>query len=749
MFNFDKNKNFMSKEEHKKCADYYFYNKVKNNYIAVDSYIQNKDSVESIIDSTNMGEASDFQSHYDYNWNYNIDTLNSEFNNNYSSSIYSNYSDSKSNLDSMENLLKEYKLNKNIFSSSNSNEMDFFSFLPRSRIKEILIEKFGKADENLLDELHSKSIINNWKEIDLQKWFLDPNNKYFINEINSSDDLNEKNKDTFEGINDNNFSIDTSEDFINKNNLTKQITESITALKNDINVLFKQQQNINKQKYDDSDNKSNLNKKIDMLSIKLENINKNFKNTIIEENYKKLLLDNQTEVLKNFFNEKLIKSTTIEKADNKSNLKNKWNSLDIENFKDEINLKFDQLFQQIEEMKLESIHNSNLKNILKDEIKFNLNNDNNIEIISELDSIDEYDNQKYIVDNLYNENNPLNKNYEYHEKSFSDDKSNNLNFKISDLNDENASEKIESKKIDANNYENENNDIIEKKIYSSKNNLNNIGDWNECIVEKIIDETKTIKKDESNNVVESKKVQTIYNNNLIDNILDSSFEEVDFSFRPSSDMHDDQNNKMYDNDFDKLDGITVDIQTPTINLKKRPFVKKEPIENKIVKKIEDTNNSKIITNINLTSNDQNIKIPTNEQNIDTNFSNDILGIDDLDIDEKVYKSTESKINKIQELEKSNINNSNSFEINNDNLNKSNNNNYNILIDIEQNSKNNLDDSNSEQFKKDWESKKIQIDEIKNHIVWDLEDIINELDKLNINEETIGDVANLKKKFKDI
>ena len=51
-----------------------------------------------------------------------------------------------------------------------------------------------------------------------------------------------------------------------------------------------------------------MSNKFDILNTQIQNMNGNFKATLVDESYRKLLLDNQTETIKNYFNEKMLTS---------------------------------------------------------------------------------------------------------------------------------------------------------------------------------------------------------------------------------------------------------------------------------------------------------------------------------------------------------------------------------------------------------------------------------------------------------
>ena len=513
MNNFDRNQQVMNKNDAKNYANNYFANNIKKNCTWVDSFANNQTAkLNNNLNSNKIGsqffssennnynlssnnsvkksqsstitnisesfsfskeESNDDESDDDQNW------LKQHFENNEKeemeqlNNILGEHIDTDNQVDEscmiyeekeekdIYSLLDELNLSKNIL-SQNKNDVDFdlLTYLSRSRIHEILYEKFGYANEDLLDELHSCSISMNWKELDLQKWLLDPNNQekinnYYLqrqnstssiekNEVNQSKEKTVNNKtvsvpevnevknvekhvvyankfvsndstfekdfiDKFDNFSNNFFN--KFQEFSDKNN---KLEEAVDLLKNQINSfkvdnkieeksietmvtkILNENKSVEKHSSNIVENVSSNNNdkylinKIDLLSFKIDSIDKNFKHTLIEENYRKLLIDNQTETLKNFIQEKMnnkglenqySKKTFVNKIENKENEnKNEFNSL-----KENIDKRFEDVFNKIENIE-SSNNNKDLQSLFKDDVKISLE-DNKIKF-DQNDSLD-------------------------------------------------------------------------------------------------------------------------------------------------------------------------------------------------------------------------------------------------------------------------------------------------------------------------------------------------------------------------
>ncbi len=424
MNNFEKNTRIMDKIDSKNYANNYFYSNVKSNYKVIDKF---QNYFEPILDTQHQINRNYFyEDQNGINQYKNSYESNSYFYNSENKNIANNtdknfYEDNYDCNLSIHNLFDEFNLDKRILKQNE--EMDLVNHLSRNRIQEILIEKFGDCNHKLLDELHVKAISNNWKELDVQKWLLNPTNIEAIKKTNN-DVCIEKN--TFDNKSESNLTdkiiteqikqkkeIDNSQiNYFNNSfdenymenrfdDLSKQFKEKLSLYEqatNDFKKSFKlleekiekisikenkdplnndsislilseilKQKKVDRNESNEYSTNNSLNNKIDILSLKMENIDKNFKNVLIEENYRKMLVDNQTEILKNHFNNSI-------KNYNGYPIKNVGYS---DNINDEIsNIKnnFDKLFEKFNE-----INETSEKKKNENEIKSLFKDDSNIE----------------------------------------------------------------------------------------------------------------------------------------------------------------------------------------------------------------------------------------------------------------------------------------------------------------------------------------------------------------------------------
>ncbi len=280
--------------------------------------------------------------------------------------------------ENLQSLLNDYNMNKNILKEDSFDDDTYFSYLSKKKIKTIISEKLGYCDEEMLDEVHSKAISENWKELDVQKWLLNPENinrfkemdydktiDYPINfsssEIDKSlFDLSEKHLDSVNndsnddklinfpvGDNDNedehkinnhhkkhHDEHDKTEGFnkdhhhhnhcdtkhhhceCKQKNINDSFTNDILVLKNhEISCNCKKDFNKPCEKNTIDEIKSNqklfekeISNKFDILNNQIQNMSGNFKATLVDESYRKLLFDNQTETIKNYLNERILNS---------------------------------------------------------------------------------------------------------------------------------------------------------------------------------------------------------------------------------------------------------------------------------------------------------------------------------------------------------------------------------------------------------------------------------------------------------
>ncbi|MDE5552992.1 MAG: hypothetical protein K2I67_00410 [Malacoplasma sp.] len=161
---------------------------------------------------------------------------------------------------------------KNPVEKSYSDE--FIDYLPKRKIRKILFEKYGINSKEIVDFLYSKAVAHKWNEIGLEKWLLNPSNF----------ELLKKKLNRFKKIPNNNEIKTEPGTKICENKLPEkqkpQETESISYNKNfSVPSVVAAPQSLH--------------------SIKDE-----LKSVIIEENYRKMQFDMQTEVLKNYISDK-------------------------------------------------------------------------------------------------------------------------------------------------------------------------------------------------------------------------------------------------------------------------------------------------------------------------------------------------------------------------------------------------------------------------------------------------------------
>lgn len=547
------------------------------------------------------------------------------------------------NQNGIDNHFDTFTMNKNNNYHQNQNNLYGFDHLSRNKIQEILYQNLGYCNEFILDDLHSKSILNNWNETDVHKWIIE-------------------NKDHF-NTNDNFFLYN---DYFSKNN------SNFNEYQNYYN------NNWNSPNYSQN---SNLIHRIDELNKKIDNLEKIFKNTIIEENYRKLIIENQTEILKNYFNDRFSNTRTqIQPINNKFN-----------EFSD-----FDSNFQ-------------NYSNQYQ-------NND--------YDSLNSFNNYGNLNKNTFNNNEFFNSlikdNYNYEPKTNIDDS---LNFKITDIDKFNTSHFNEEKKGSSSNTTTNNH-----YDYTKDNNLNK--KWDNFI--ETIDKKESIEKD-----------------------LQTPVKESNYNTKKEVDVFENASAKNFVSN-DEL-GNQIELLTKTSNLKVEP----DPIVNKL----------DLFNNSSLSTNDEQKPKINNDSNVVTekiNFTETATTQQ-----ESTFPSSNEddeihiEINNIVDDQSKNIENSSLKE---NNLNNSENKNYNSLIGNEneinllnierqklENERKELEREKSlleDTKRKDLENEALKLGNLKisdltSNTVWELDDIIKELNQLNIIDDEIKDVIDLKEKFKKI
>ncbi|BAC43943.1 hypothetical protein D8X55_01730 [Malacoplasma penetrans] len=466
-----------------------------------------------------------------YNQNLNTDLLNNNLddtndyldndlmeNDELSNDLNSMYSLETFESNNLSNLLDIYNIKSNL--NSNNLPDDFFNYISRNRIKEIVIEKLGYCDEEMLDELHSLSIIENWKDLDVQKWLLNPenvnkfknvavqhpsiqeeapvyepivqeerqvinpifkttelDNNFFdfrVSKVNDSKELarpveieqlptpvnttapiidevknlsskiealensvnqnvvsKEKNQpvsvnevqesrnnnryqkeDTFETNNRNRRSYFPVHKEINYygNKYSQLRDNSNTAksndsFKDDLRYEFKENLNLyNKLNFQYKNLEKEMSYKFDSIANQINKINGEFKSTMIEELYRNLLINNQTETLKNYINEKVINVSSLFGSNNKSNKYSNFINSNSDSHKKNINPKkfgkhqnekLNKLNQSIDE-KISNI-DSQFKNLQEtNQNKFNEINESLKKIIDQINVTKEPNDTKEI-----------------------------------------------------------------------------------------------------------------------------------------------------------------------------------------------------------------------------------------------------------------------------------------------------------------------------------------------------------------
>ncbi|WP_412032215.1 hypothetical protein [Malacoplasma muris] len=337
-----------------------------------------------------------------------------------------------------DDLFNQYdKLDKYV----NYDDMPKYSYLPKKRIRDLLLTKYNITNEECVNDLYSMAFNNKWKEIDVEHWLLNPANISTLQAKYGNIGLvSEKELDNKEDVAE---SIDLPND---KNDSSSVITTKITDSKNksDNNIQRVEIAIVREdQKQENVDVKSN--KEFDHHldyhhnhCLKKENmkhkhhrhthennyynydnrffIKDEMRSVLIEENYRKMQFDFQTEVLKNHIDSKFNSLLNISNSNfpsqrytgfsyNSNNLQEQqhslqneslnWNNQDPKNNKDYLLVKdFDnkitEMFNEerakikdeisVEINELKEKFNENEKNIyesldfIRKEIKENENN---------------------------------------------------------------------------------------------------------------------------------------------------------------------------------------------------------------------------------------------------------------------------------------------------------------------------------------------------------------------------------------
>lgn len=216
------------------------------------------------VDNSNfvLNEENEFN---DYPINDNSDDL--TFSNDFGS--LKNHYDLADDIVSNDILLDESKSNVNLsqfgFKNPNQNyNQEFVEYVSRKKIKKILAEKYGINSKEAVNFLYQKVLVHKWNEISLEKWLLNPANMETLKKKIKQNDTNQKDSEiNYE--NQKNLSLDSI--------VTTHKIEPVQAQTNNTNNI--------------------------------RDIKEDLKSVIVEENYRKMQFDMQTEILKNHINDKL------------------------------------------------------------------------------------------------------------------------------------------------------------------------------------------------------------------------------------------------------------------------------------------------------------------------------------------------------------------------------------------------------------------------------------------------------------
>ncbi|MDE5775017.1 MAG: hypothetical protein K2H51_01640, partial [Malacoplasma sp.] len=136
--------------------------------------------------------------------------------------------------ENLQSLLNDYNMDTNILKDDGFDDETYFSYLSRKKIKAIISEKLGYCDEQMLDEIHSKAISENWKELDVQKWLLNPENINRFKEMNYDKSIDYPINFSSSEIDKSLFDLSAKHlDSINNNSNDTKVINSLTLNSND------------------------------------------------------------------------------------------------------------------------------------------------------------------------------------------------------------------------------------------------------------------------------------------------------------------------------------------------------------------------------------------------------------------------------------------------------------------------------------------------------------------------------------
>lgn len=224
-----------------------------------------------------------------------------------------------------DDLFNQYdKLDKYV----NYEETPKYSYLPKRRIRDLLSNKYNITNEECINDLYSMAFNNKWKEIDLEHWLLNPANISALKSKYGIVDVIKEKSDLIE-----NKEIPVSSEAKSQKaepivNETKEASNTqrveIVILREDQNAknapIKKEHHNHNHHELDkhqsfDCDHNYHIKNKHkhyfynDYYSS--NSVKDDLKSVLIEENYRKMQFDFQTEILKNHIDSKFSNSVNF------------------------------------------------------------------------------------------------------------------------------------------------------------------------------------------------------------------------------------------------------------------------------------------------------------------------------------------------------------------------------------------------------------------------------------------------------
>lgn len=189
-----------------------------------------------------------------------------------------------------DDLINQYKeLDKSVSRTPNSLK---YSYLPKRKIRDILLDKYNIKNEECVNELYSMAFNNKWKEIDVEHWLLNPSNiNNLISKCCENDYIAPQIKNDYNDINVVPKKEKTEKLEVDNNQEIKKeiVDEKVNVIEKPAiipsvipqNNLIEAKPIFHNQPQQPSSVKDDL------------------KSVLIEENYRKMQFDFQTEILKN------------------------------------------------------------------------------------------------------------------------------------------------------------------------------------------------------------------------------------------------------------------------------------------------------------------------------------------------------------------------------------------------------------------------------------------------------------------